>query len=141
MYTISIFSVGKNKEPWLVDALAVYETRLRPALKIEWNLFKTEEKLYHAIERLPKFICLDVSGKEFTSESFANILFEKLKQHGSHLNFLIGASNGIPDTIREAATNRICLSKLTLTHQMVRLLFLEQIYRAFEIQKGSSYHK
>lgn len=141
MYTISIFSVGKNKEPWLLDALSVYETRLRPALKIEWNLFKTEEKLYSSIEKLPNFICLDVSGNEFTSEGFANIIFEKLEQYGSHLNFLIGASNGIPNSIKKASTDRICLSKLTLTHQMVRLLFLEQIYRSFEIQKGSKYHK
>jgi 23S rRNA (pseudouridine1915-N3)-methyltransferase len=108
MYKISIFSVGKTKESWLVEALSEYEGRLRSQVEIEWILVQ---------------------------------LHDWLEARGSRLVFLIGGAEGISPSLLSKAFAKISFSKMTLTHQMVRLLLLEQIYRAVEIRKGTGYHK
>ncbi len=130
MMRIKIISPGKHREPWLIQALAEYEKRLTMDAKIEW-VFPKELSM-----RDEKYSLLDVKGKSLTSEEFSNFLMST-----SHHTFIIGGPEGPPKEIIEKASFRFSLSSLTFTHQLVRLVLLEQIYRGIEISKGSLYHK
>ncbi|HEY4255174.1 MAG TPA: 23S rRNA (pseudouridine(1915)-N(3))-methyltransferase RlmH [Chlamydiales bacterium] len=133
MFKIKVYTVGKLKESWLQEALAEYEKRLSKRCQLEWILKDT----------LPEapWIALDVRGELLSSEAFSKKWMQYLVKHGSRANILIGGPEGIPETLLVKSAWRLSLSPLTLTHQMVRLLLTEQIYRAFEIEGGSSYHK
>lgn len=141
MYKIKIFSINKTKEPWLQEALEEYEKRLKAIMPIEWIFAKNNEQLRVFLSKESSFIALSPSGLEMTSPQFSTYLYTQLEHFGSRLNFVIGGAEGIPQDLISEAFQSISLSKLTLTHQMARLLFIEQIYRATEIQKGSNYHK
>ncbi len=130
MMRIKIISPGKNREPWLIEALAEYEKRLTREAKIEW-VFPKE-----LIIKDEKYSLLDVQGKYLSSEEFSSFLMSK----PSHV-FVIGGPEGPPKNISDNATFKFSLSPLTFTHQLVRLVLVEQIYRGFEIYKGSAYHK
>lgn len=130
MMRIKIISPGKHKEPWLIQALAEYEKRLTKEAKIEW-VFPKELTL-----KEEKYSLLDVKGKFLSSEEFSTFLLSQ----STHV-FVIGGPEGPPKNIIENASFRFSLSPLTFTHQLVRLVLLEQIYRGIEIFKGSSYHK
>ncbi|MCB1116969.1 MAG: 23S rRNA (pseudouridine(1915)-N(3))-methyltransferase RlmH [Chlamydiia bacterium] len=134
MAKIKIYNTGKAKEPWLIAALAEYEKRL--PFPIEWKLYKDDESLYAAAAKLSSFIALDPNGQSMTSEDFA-LFFET----HSPRHILIGGATGLPAPIKAQASHLISLSPLTFTHQMTRLILLEQIYRATQILKNSSYHK
>ncbi|NGX39320.1 MAG: Ribosomal RNA large subunit methyltransferase H [Chlamydiae bacterium] len=141
MVKLKIFSIGKTKEPWLKLAIEEYTTRLRPILSIEWHLPKTDEQLVQLLTKEKTYYALDPSGKSFTSEEFSHWLFSEIDHGGSRMNLVIGGADGLPPSIRESAHLLISLSPLTFTHQITRLVLLEQIYRASEITKGSRYHK
>jgi len=141
MYKIKIYSVGKTKESWLQEVLIEYETRLKNTLSIEWILYKSTELLESALEKQEHFLCLDPEGKQYTSPEFSSSFIHWLTQFHSRLCFVIGGAEGIPPQIKKRASSLISLSKMTLTHQMTRLILIEQIYRALEIEKGSAYHK
>jgi 23S rRNA (pseudouridine1915-N3)-methyltransferase len=130
MMRIKIISPGKTKEPWLLEALAEYEKRLSVKAKIEW-VFPKE---LSTIET--PYALLDVKGSLISSEDFSKYLMSK----PSH-TFVIGGAEGPPLEIKEKASFKFSLSNMTFTHQMVRLILLEQIYRGFEIHRGSKYHK
>jgi 23S rRNA (pseudouridine1915-N3)-methyltransferase len=139
MLKIKLFSVGKTKEQWLEDAIDEYLRRLKPTASIEFFWAKNDEQLLQLVEKEPLFICLDPNGKMMTSEQFSSFLISKLEEGGSRLSFVIGGPDGLPPILKKAFL--FSLSPLTLTHQLTRLILLEQIYRAFEIAKGSPYHK
>jgi len=81
-------------------------------------------------------------GKTLTSVEFSTLVQKSMEEGGATVNFIIGAADGLPDEIKQdPKINKISLSQMTFTHQMARLLLIEQIYRATEIQKGSGYHK
>ncbi len=130
MMRIKIISPGKHREPWLLEALAEYEKRLSREAKIEW-VFPKELNV-----KEPKYSLLDVRGKYLSSEQFSTYLMSET----SHV-FVIGGPEGPPKNIIENASFKFSLSPMTFTHQLVRLVLLEQIYRGFEIFKGSAYHK
>ncbi len=130
MMRIKIISPGKHKEPWLISALSEYEKRLTKEAKIEW-VFPKE-----LIIKNDDYSLLDIKGKFLTSEEFSNFLMSK----SNHI-FVIGGPEGPPKNISDNASFKFSLSPLTFTHQLVRLVLLEQIYRGFEIFKGSAYHK
>ena len=130
MMRIKIISPGKNKEPWLIEALAEYEKRLSRDAKIEWVF----PKVLTVIEK--QYSLLDVKGKYLSSEEFSNFLMSK----PSHV-FVIGGPEGPPKNMSDNASFKFSLSPLTFTHQLVRLVLIEQIYRGYEIFKGSPYHK
>ena len=137
MYKIRIITVGKIKEKWLQLALLEYEKRLKKLAYIEWVLKRCEKELYKAVEKEKSFICLDEKGIFLDSENFS----KKVLTIGSKICFLMGGDMGISKDIQKKALFTLSLSKLTFTHQMTRLILLEQIYRSFEIEKGSPYHK
>ncbi len=124
---ISIYTVGKTKEVWLQQALSEYEKRL--PFSIDWHISKT-------LTLPPTYVALDPTGTPHTSESFASWFYAI-----SPRAFVIGTADGLTPTEKAQATHLISLSPLTFTHQMTRLILLEQIYRATQIYKGSSYHK
>jgi len=141
MIKIKIYSVGKAKENWLQAALDLYETRLKPSISFEWILTKTDEQLKPFLEKETNFICLDPNGRQFSSEEFSTFLIKIIEEADSRLSFVIGGAEGIPALIKAKAKTVLSLSRLTFTHQITRLILLEQIYRALEIKKGSPYHK
>ena len=141
MIKIKIYTVGKTKEQWLQDALEIYEERLMPSLSFEWILAKNDEQLKQFLEKEANFICLDPNGKQYSSKEFSLFLLRSIQEADSRLSFVIGGPEGLPDLIRTRAKSLFSLSRLTFTHQIARLVLVEQVYRAFEIEKGSSYHK
>ena len=141
MIKVKIYIIGKNKETWLQAALQEYTQRLQSTLSIEWILAKNDLQLQQFLSKEPHYICLDPKGKAFTSEAFSAFLIGLFRTHESRLQFVIGGAEGIPLEISAKASQKISLSPMTFTHQITRLILLEQIYRAIEIDRGSEYHK
>lgn len=156
---VNIRIVGrKSSEPWLEDGVDMYEKRLRPSnVEVETTWHKDNAALMKGIEtdrsKNHKVICLDPTGKQYTSEKFTEKVYQWLDEGGSRLSFVIGGAEGLPAELKYSSYSSgnnsgnndvralISLSVLTFTHQFARLLLIEQIYRATEIQKGSGYHK
>ena len=141
---VRIVSVGKTKEAWLNSAIELYVSRLRGVLEVECVWVKDDAALLAAVEKTSSgetSIVLDERGPTCTSVQFAERLFDGLEAGGSRLSFFIGGADGLPPSLKAQRSRLLSLSSLTFTHQMARLLLLEQVYRATEIRKGSGYHK
>ena len=141
MYKIKIATVGKAKENWLQEGLEEYTLRLKPFAAIEWILAKNLEKLKQILKQEGSYLCLDPKGKLYTSEQFSRFMIEQLELKGARLTLVIGDAEGLTPEIRNGASALLSLSPMTFTHQMTRLILLEQIYRSLEIARGSAYHK
>ena len=156
---IRIVAVGKLKEKYLREGVAEYEKRLAPFASVELletreeymaenpseaqrqqTLAKEGERLLRLVPEKSFLIVLDVKGKLLSSEALAKELASLALQGQSDLTFLIGGAFGLSQAVRECADLRISFSPMTFTHQMVRLLLYEQIYRAFKINRGEKYH-
>ena len=136
MFKVKVLTIGKCKEKWLSEALAEYEKRLQGKLAIEWRLAKDDPQLIEWANQ-EAFIALDPKGELLTSEAWS----EKMIALGLRLTFVIGGAEGLPPTLLRQARFRWSLSPLTFTHQITRLILVEQLYRATEIERGSQYHK
>ena len=156
---IRIVAVGKLKEKYLREGVAEYEKRLAPFASVELRetceeymaenpseaqrqqtLAKEGERLLRLVPERSFLIVLDVKGKLLSSEALAKELASLALQGQSDLTFLIGGAFGLSPAVRDRADLRISFSPMTFTHQMVRLLLYEQIYRAFKINRGEKYH-
>lgn len=140
MNKLRILLIGKTKETWLDEALQEYIKRLKSILTIEFAWAKSDEHLVMLASKEPLFVCLDAAGKLMDSEQFSSFIMKKFEEGGSRLAIVIGGAEGLPETLRQHPL-KISLSPMTFTHQIVRLILVEQVYRAFEIDKGSRYHK
>ncbi len=140
MLKIKVLSVGKTKEAWLQEAWDEYSKRLKAVLQIETVWAKDDKQLETLASKEERLLILDPAGKLYSSEAFSSLLCDELERGGSKATFLIGGAAGIPTALKSRA-GLISLSPLTFTHQMTRLILIEQIYRALEIAKGSNYHK
>lgn len=140
MYRLRVLSVGKTKEEWLESAIAEYLKRLQQTATITFVWAKNDAQLLALAEKEEGLICLDASGHAMDSLKFSSFLMKELEMRGARLTFVIGGAEGLPIPLKKGYP-LISLSPMTFTHQMVRLLLVEQIYRAIEIDKGSSYHK
>lgn len=140
MIHIKILSPGKIKETWLISAISEYLKRLTPVAHFELTWTKDEKQLAKLANEEKHLICLDPKGKLLTSEEFADYFFKAVERGGSSLSFAIGGAEGFPEGVTEGRP-LLSLSPMTFTHQHTRLLLIEQVFRAFEIQKGSGYHK
>ena len=136
MLKVKVITIGRSKEIWLTEALVEYEKRLQGKLEIDWLLAKDDEQLLEWSSK-ESFIALDPKGTLLTSEEWS----QKMGKLGARLTFVIGGATGIPLTLLKQASFRWSLSPLTFTHQMTRLILVEQLYRAIEIERGSQYHK
>ena len=144
---ITLVTVGKLKEKFLVDGVNEYLKRLKNFCKIE--IRETAEcrtvedegkKLLAQIPRDSFLIVLDVAGVELTSEELAEKISELTLRGVVDITFLIGGAFGLSDEVRRAADFRLSLSRMTFTHQLARLIVVEQIYRAFKINRREPYH-
>ncbi|MDP4096418.1 23S rRNA (pseudouridine(1915)-N(3))-methyltransferase RlmH [Paenibacillus sp. P96] len=157
---IQIIGVGKLKEKYLVQGIAEYAKRLGPYVKFETlevpdekapeNMSEAEvrqvkeregERLLALIKNEAHVIALAIDGKLWSSEELAAEL-DKLATYGtSHVVFVIGGSNGLSDAVLRRAQQRLSFGRMTLPHQLMRLVLVEQIYRAVKINRGEPYHK
>ncbi|HEV8052597.1 MAG TPA: 23S rRNA (pseudouridine(1915)-N(3))-methyltransferase RlmH [Parachlamydiaceae bacterium] len=140
MYKLRIFSVGKTKEDWLEQAIAEYIKRLQHTTAIEFVWAKNDEQLIALVEKEEAVVCLDALGQMMDSEKFSSFLVKQLETNGSRLSFVIGGAEGLPASFKKKYP-LISFSLMTFTHQIIRLILVEQIYRGIEISKGSRYHK
>lgn len=158
---IKIVAVGKIKEQYFKAAISEYEKRLSAYTNIEIvevtdepiaknsnatldQQIKEKEgsKILSTIRDNEYVILLDLhNANEYDSISFSNHLDKLFTNGRSTITFVIGGSLGLGENVRQRANERIILSKFTFTHQMVRILVLEQIYRAFKINNHETYHK
>jgi len=141
MLIIKIITVGRVKEKWLDEAIKEYEKRLSGRLKIIWQITKNTQELSILCSKEKKYFCFDILGKSFSSEDFHKKIFSLFTIYGNTLTFVIGGAEGLSKDIKDKAIELFSLSKLTFTHQMTRIILLEQLYRALEIEQNSQYHK
>jgi len=160
MIHINIICVGKIKETYLKDAINEYTKRLSKYtnLKIieladekiknnsslkEEILIKNKEgqNILNNIKKDSYIICLDLKGKQYTSEEFSQKIDNISLTGNSSITFIIGGSLGLSEEILTEANELISFSKMTFPHQLFRVFLLEQIYRAFKISNNETYHK
>ena len=150
---IKIITVGSIKEKYLKDAIDEYTKRLSKYTNIEIVEVKDEglveptkamsleeEKILKHINDKDYLITLEIEGKEFTSEEFAEKL-DKIQLESSNITFIIGGSYGLSQNIKDKSRLHLSFSKMTFPHQLFRVLLLEQIYRSYKINNNESYHK
>ena len=153
---ISLLTVGKTDIKWVSEGLGVYTSRLRhylpfevkeiPELKNVSALTKEQIKIQEGklilknLKDSDELILLDEKGKEFRSIEFASFLEKKFQSSSRDIVFVIGGAYGFSQEVYDRSSSMIALSKMTFSHQMVRTIFVEQLYRACTIMKGESYH-
>lgn len=144
---VNLIVVGKLKEKFLVDGVAEYLKRLKKFATIEVREVPecrtVNEEGQKILSLVPKdsWLCvLDVAGEALSSEDFAKKIAALALDGVSNLTFAIGGAFGLSDELRRAAAFRLSLSQMTFTHQMARLILVEQIYRAFKINRHEPYH-
>lgn len=154
--TIKLLCIGKTDNRQLQELIEVYFKRIQfynkfeleviPDLKKVKNLDENQqkklegEKILAGITASDFVILLDENGKQFSSEGFADYLQKQFNSGRKQLIFIIGGPYGFSEEVYHRADSRISLSKMTFSHQMVRLFFTEQLYRAFTILKNEPYH-
>lgn len=153
---INLICIGKTDRSEIRELIAYYEVRLPKHWNFEITeisdiknsknmtaevLKKEESKQFQQhIDASDSTVLLDENGKQLTSRQFATQIDAWMNSSVKKVNFLIGGAYGFSDEIRKLATSSISLSKMTFTHQMVRLFFVEQLYRADQILQGKPYH-
>lgn len=144
---IRIIVLGKIKEKYLEEAINDYLKRLNKyhkaeiiELKDDIDISKEEKAVMKYMNSHDYNIVLDINATLVTSEDIAQIISNKLMEYGN-INFIVGSSNGLSDTIKENANMCISFGKITMPHGLFRVLLLEQIYRGFKINNNESYHK
>lgn len=153
---ISLLVVGKTVEPYFVQGIEEYSKRLAhyvpfemiviPELRNTKSLSTDQQKereadlILKALQPGDYIVLLDEHGKEFTSMQFAAYLEKKMANVARRLVFVVGGPYGFSDRIYQTAHEKISLSKMTYSHQMIRLIFTEQLYRAMTILNNEPYH-
>ena len=159
MLNVKFITLGTLKEGYLREAAAEYEKRLGGFCRFELVQLKEERlsdqpseneiknaldkesaKIFAEIPSRAYVVAMCVEGKQCSSEELADKL-EEISSRNSDICFIIGSSFGLADTVKQRADMRLSVSKLTFPHQLMRVILLEAVYRAFNIQKGTKYHK
>lgn len=157
---IKLVTVGKLKEKYLKDGIAEYMKRLNRFCKVEMIeladektpdkasdlenqqiLEKEGNKILAKINEREFVIALAIEGNQFPSEKFSQLMMDTTVHGFSDITFVIGGSLGLSPAVKKRANLLMSFGKLTLPHQLMRLVLIEQIYRVFMIQQGSPYHK
>lgn len=153
---IHLICIGKTDDRYIAEGIEKFQSRLKhyvpfkltviPDLKNSKNLSVEQQKSKEAvliekqIQPQDLLILLDEKGDDFTSVGFANFLEKQSLASVQQLTFVIGGPYGFDESVYRRSHKRISLSKMTFSHQMVRLFFVEQLYRAYTIQRGEPYH-
>lgn len=155
MIKIKLVAVGTIKEKFLKDGIAEYLKRLSRFAKVEIveveeskiqnkseDLIKKEEgeRLLKRIGKDDFVVLLDLRGNFYSSEEFAAQIDTLISKGVSPISFVIGGTLGLSEEVRQRANIKLSISKMTFTHQMCRMILLEQIYRAFKIINHEDYH-
>ena len=152
---ICLLTVGKTDSGWVREGLEIYSSRLSryvpfcvseiPELKNASSLSKSQVKekegelILSRVTPKDTVILLDEKGKEYSSTEFAKEV-SKITAGGKNVVFVIGGAYGFSDAVYARCDGKVSLSRMTFTHQMVRAIFVEQLYRTFTIIKGEPYH-
>lgn len=157
---IQLICVGKLKEKYLVQGIAEYSKRLAPYVKFHVSEIPDEqapekmsdaeleqvkdregERILHHIKPDAHVVALAIDGQLWSSEDMA-LQLERLATYGkSNVIFVIGGSNGLSDAVLRRTNSKLSFGRMTLPHQLMRLVLVEQIYRAVKINRGEPYHK
>ena len=159
MLNINIICVGKIKEKYLKAAMDEYSKRLSRYCKLKITELSDEKipdklnsslendikekecaKILNQIKKDSYIIALDLSGTQFSSEDFSKKL-DNLSMENSNITFIIGGSLGLTTSLLNSCDLKVCFSKMTFPHQLIRVFLLEQIFRAFKISNGETYHR
>jgi len=154
---IKLIVVGKTKEDWIKEGIKHYRKLLKKYVDLEIVEVKEEkitkskdeksildsegERIAKYLEKGALHIALALKGKEFSSEGFARLLKENLNHGHNHFIFILGGVLGVSEKILEVCPVKLSLSQMTFTHELSRIIILEQIYRAFSILAGTKYPK
>ena len=160
MQKVSIICVGKMKEKFYIEAAAEYVKRLSRFCKLEIielpedrlpddpsqaqidaALAREAEAIKSKLPASCYIIAMCVEGKTRSSEELARLMEDSVHQGGSHLVFLIGGSFGLHPSVKALASFKLSMSPMTFPHHLARVMLLEQIYRGYQINNGSKYHK
>jgi len=154
--TIKLLAIGKTDSAPLQQLITTYENRLKHYIKFQFeiisdiknvkNLSKAQQKekegelLLKKLNATDVLVLLDENGKQFNSIEFSNYLQQKMNSGIKQLVLVIGGPYGFSDAVYSKAQSKISLSKMTFSHQMIRLFIVEQVYRALTILKNEPYH-
>ena len=153
---VKLIVIGKTKSKFLIEGENEYQRRLKhyckfseliiPDIKNGGKLSKKELKekegnlILESIKNNDYVVLLDDKGLTLSSTEFAEFLNKKMVSSSNELVFIVGGAFGFSESVYKRANTKLSLSKMTFSHQMVRLIFKEQLYRAFTILKGEKYH-
>lgn len=153
---IELIAIGRTQSKYLLDGISNYTKRIGhyisftltelPDLKSTASISVAQQKFQEGQRLLAAFqpsdcvILLDERGKEFTSREFSDFIDKKMVSGLKRLVFVVGGPYGFSDDVYKRADGKISLSRMTFSHEMVRLFFVEQIYRAMTIMRGEPYH-
>ena len=160
MLSVTLICVGKMKERFYIDAAAEYSKRLGAYCKLDIielpeaprstspsaaEISAAMKREASAIfEKIPKgaaVVAMCVEGKQRSSEAFSSMLQDFASSGASRVCFIIGGSDGLDDSVKKLAAQRLSMSEMTFPHHLARVMLLEQIYRGFKIAEGGRYHK
>ncbi|MBC7915881.1 MAG: 23S rRNA (pseudouridine(1915)-N(3))-methyltransferase RlmH [Pyrinomonadaceae bacterium] len=153
---ITFLVIGKTEDKYLREGIEKYQKRLKHYVKFDIieiaelkntkNLSEDQQKakeaelIVKAISTTDTIVLLDDKGQEYTSVQFSGFISKKMLSGIHNLVFIVGGPYGFDNSLYTLAKEKLSLSKMTFSHQMIRLLFVEQVYRAFSILKGEPYH-
>ena len=154
--TIKLVCIGKTDKGELSELISVYKNRLKHYVKFEMEIIpdirntknideqlqkqKEGELILKDIENSDFLVLLDEQGKQYTSMNFSEFLQKRMNTGLKRLIFVVGGPYGFSEEVYKRANSKVSLSKMTFSHQMVRLFFVEQLYRGFTILKNEPYH-
>tara|TARA_B100000674_G_scaffold259684_1_gene214123 strand:- start:15055 stop:15528 length:474 start_codon:yes stop_codon:yes gene_type:complete len=153
---IVFLSLGKTNEKYLIEGISLYQNRLKhytsfemieiPNIKKSKNLTKLElmkkegDLILKNVQNSDHLVLLDEKGKEYNSTKFSEKIQNWMLSGKKRIVFVIGGSYGFSNAVYQRGNEKISLSKMTFSHQMVRLFFLEQLYRGYSILNNQPYH-
>lgn len=153
---IKLLAIGKTDNKQLIQLIDEYQNRLKHYVKFELDIIndiknaknlsedqqkeKEGELILNRLQNTDQLVLLDDKGKQFTSIEFSKYLQKKMNSGIKQLVLVIGGPYGFSDTVYQKAQGKISLSKMTFSHQMIRLFIVEQIYRGFTILRNEPYH-
>ncbi len=136
---IALVTVGKTNISELRDSIADYSKRIGRYTSFEF-VDTTDEKLETTLEKFERVFLLDEHGREYTSVEMSQFIEKQQMMSPKSIAFVVGGPFGFSQAVRDTADGQIALSKMTFPHDLVRVIFLEQLYRAFTILKNEKYH-
>ena len=153
---IKLLAIGKNDNPQLIKLIDEYQNRLKHYIKFEFEIIadlknakkiseiqqkeKEGELILSKLQKTDHLILLDEKGQHFTSIEFSKYLQKKMNMGLKRLVLVVGGPYGFSEAVYKKSIGKIALSKMTFSHQMIRLFIVEQLYRGFSILKNEPYH-